>query len=118
MDNIRRWMASLTQEEYPHTENWYRFIDLVQMEFREGRLLDKCTWNMFVLIPKGNGEFRGIGLVEVLWNTVSGMINCRIVLAVQFHDVIHCFWMVQGTNTAPLEANMLQNMTEIREEFL
>ena len=34
---------------------------------------------MVVMIPKGVGtDFRGIGLVGVLWKTISGIINCQI----------------------------------------
>ena len=62
------------------------------MAFREGKLPEECTWQMAILSIKGNGDFRGISLVEVLWNTVLIVINRQIVSAVQFHDVLHVFW--------------------------
>ena len=57
-----------------------------------------------------------IGLVEVLWKTVPGVINCNIGLVFQFHDVLHGLWAVRCTRTAFLEAKMLQQLMEIREE--
>ena len=45
------------------------------MEFRDIRLPAECMWQMLVLIPKRNGEFRGIGLVEVLRKGLLRVIN-------------------------------------------
>ena len=71
-----------------------------------------------VLIPKGNREFRGIGIVEVLWNVLLGVIDQQVEVAVQFHDVIHGFWAGRVTGTASLKAKLIQQMSEIREEVL
>ena len=30
----------------------------------------ECDWYMVVLVPKENGEFRGIGLIEVIWKAL------------------------------------------------
>ena len=38
---------------------------MTQKAFREGKLAEEAMWQTVVLIPKGKGEFRGIGLVEV-----------------------------------------------------
>ena len=40
-------------------------VDLVQTAFWEGDLAEESTWQAVVLIPKGKGDYRGIGLVEV-----------------------------------------------------
>ena len=42
-------------------------VDLVQAEFREGKLSEEAMWQAVVLIPKGSKDYRGIGLVEVMW---------------------------------------------------
>ena len=34
--------------------------------FRDRDLAEEATWQAVVLIPKGKGDFRGIGLVEVM----------------------------------------------------
>ena len=71
-----------------------------------------------VLIPKGIGEFRDIGLVEVLWKSLLGVINCHIGETLQFHDVLHGFWAGRGTGTASLKAKLLQKLIPMREEVL
>ena len=43
-----------------------------------------------VLIPKGDGiNFRGVGLVEVLWKTTMEIINQRLTSAIGYHDTLH-----------------------------
>ena len=92
---------------------------MIQAAFHEGYLAEKCTWKTVVLIPKGNGkDFRRIGLVGVLWMIVTGILNFRLAVAIQIHDALHRFRTGRGTSTTSLEANMIQNLTEIREELI
>ena len=61
-----------------------------------------------MIIPKGGGKFRGTGIVEVLWKAFWGVVNQRIGEAVQFHDVLHGFWVGQWTGITSLEAKLIQ----------
>ena len=38
--------------------------------------------------------------------------------AISFHATLHGFWMGQGTGTAVLEANLLQQLAAMREAVL
>ena len=72
-----------------------------------------------VIITKGGGTyFRGIGLVEILWKLVSGIIDLRISSSIQFHDALHGFCAGRGTGTATLEANLLQQLIDMRDTVL
>ena len=51
------------------------FVDLIQSEFQEGKLTDEATWQAVVLIPKGKTDYRGIGLMEVMWKVVAAILN-------------------------------------------
>ena len=73
---------------------------------------------MFVIAPKETGNFRGIQLVEVLWNTILGVINRQIGVAVQFHNILHGLWGGQGIGTEFIEDKILQQLTAMREEVL
>ena len=42
-----------------------KLVEMTQTAFREGKLVEEAMWQTMVLILKGKGEFRGIGLVEV-----------------------------------------------------
>ena len=71
-----------------------------------------------MLPPKGNRGFRGIGLVKVLWKTMSGIINHRLKLVIVYHDTLRVFRSGRVTGTASFKAKLLQQLAAIREEFL
>ena len=76
-------------------------------------------WQTVALIPKGKiADFRGIGLVEVVWKTMSRLLNRRLRAAIIFHDVLHGFQAGCGTGTATLEAKLLQHLTATRKAVL
>ena len=54
-----------TAAEEKGKEMWGKVVEMTQTAFRDGKLAEEAAWQMVVLIPKGKGEFRGIGLVEV-----------------------------------------------------
>ena len=58
----------------------------MQTAFREGNLAEESTWQAVVLIPKMKGDYRGIGLVEVMWKVVAVILNCRFTSSMTFHD--------------------------------
>ena len=73
---------------------------------------------MFVLLPKGNGDFRGIRLIEVRWKNISGMINHCIGEVITYHDVLHGLRVGRGTGTKSIKARLLHQIMEMREEVL
>ena len=93
-------------------------VDLVQTAFRERDLAEESTWQAVVLIPKGKGYYRCIGLVEVMWKVVAVILNCRFTSSITFHNVFHGFRAGHGTGTATLEANLVQQLAAMREEVL
>ena len=98
--------------------HWGRGVEIVQTAFREGELAEEVTWQAVVLIPKGKGDYRGIGLVEVMWKVVAVILNHRLTYSITFHDVLHGFRAGRGTGTATLEAKLLQQLAAMREEVL
>ena len=42
-------------------DNWTRAVDLVQLAFREGKIVEEAIWQAVVLIPNRNKDYRGIG---------------------------------------------------------
>ena len=64
------------------TENWARVVELVQTALRDGDLSEEETWQAVVLIPKGKKDYRGIGLVEVMWKLVVAILNRRFTASI------------------------------------
>ena len=92
----------------PDATNWLKVVATVQAVFRYRALAEECTGHTVVLVPKGKGDFQGIGIVDVLWKTVVNLLNRRLTAAISFHDTLHGFWAGRGTGTAALEAKLLQ----------
>ena len=82
-------------------------MDLVQSEFQEGNLAEEATWQVVVLITKGETDYRGIGLMEVMWKVVVAIFKFRLTASINFHDFLHGFRAGLGTGTANLEAKLL-----------
>ena len=67
---------------------------------------------------RGGKDYHGIGLMEVMWKVVVDILNFRLTASITFHDFLHVFWVGRGTGTATLEAKLLQNLADLREEVL
>ena len=84
----------------------------------EGNLAYKCKWYTVVLVPKGKRNFRGVGLVEVLWEAVASLLNQRLNEVIIYHDALCTFWEGRGTGTVSPEAKLIQHLTAMREAVL
>ena len=98
--------------------NWENVVDLVRAALWEGRLAEEATWQVVVLIPKGRGDYHGIGLVEVVRKVVSVILNLWITASITYHDFLHSFRADRSTGTTPLEAKLIQQLATMREEVL
>ena len=70
-----------------------------------------------VLLPKGDGDFRGIGLLEPFWKVIEVLMDQRLE-AIEFHDCLHGFLKGRGTGTAGLEAKLAQQLAYLEQEAL
>ena len=70
------------------------------------------------MIPNGRQEYRGIGLVEVMWKVVAEILHRRLTASITYNDFLHGFWAGRGTGTAILEAKLLHQLATMREEVL
>ena len=95
-EHLRQWLIAETRDDFSDATNCLKVVAIVQAEFRDGTLAEECTWQTVVFIPKGKGDFRGIGLVEVLWKAVAIIFNRRLTAAISFHHTLHGFWARRG----------------------
>ena len=71
------------------------------------------------MITKGGcTDFQGIGLVEVMWKVITGIINHRLSSSISFQNVLNVFCAGRRTGTTTLEAKLLQQLTAMREAVL
>ena len=81
-------------------------------------MAEECTWQTVILIPKGKGDFPGIGLVQVLWKAVTILLNRRLTVLITYHNALHGFWAGWGAGTTTLYANLLQQLMKMRGAVL
>ena len=72
-------------------------------------------FTIIILIPKGNsGDFRGIGLLEVLWKIIEKILDARLQL-IPLHDCLHGFRKKRGCGTGIMEAKLAQQLAFIEQ---
>ena len=67
-----------------------------------------------VVVPKGKKDYRGIGLLEVMWKVVASILNLRLTASITYHDFLHGFRAGRDTGTATFEAKLLQHLAALR----
>ena len=103
-EDLKRWRAA-------DGEELRIVVKTVQNIFETGDVPQQLADTLFVLIPKSDiSQFRGIGLIDILWKLASSIINRRLSLSICFHDGIHGFCRGRGTSTAVLETKLLMQL--------
>ena len=75
-------------------------------------------WSTVVLLPKGNGDYQGISLLEMSWKIIELIINWRITSKVNFRDALHGFRAKRGTGTACIEEKLPQQLSKMVQKTL
>ena len=83
---MKGWLKEATKEKYPDPRRWDKLASLTTMAFREGHIPSVLTWTKMVLIPKLEGGYRGVGLVEVIWKVCKYITKNRLLPAITLHD--------------------------------
>ena len=98
-EHLKICPAAVQEEENPDPSRSWIVLEMVQLAFDTGELATECTWATFIILTKGSGNYRIIGLIEVIWKVISIMVNRRLVDLIEFHDVLHNFreWRVTRT---------------------
>jgi hypothetical protein len=46
---------------------WQVFVKMMQTIWELGSIPEQMRWEIIALLPKGSGDYRGIGLLELFW---------------------------------------------------
>ena len=105
-EHRKAWLWSATREKNPDTKTWDKVVSVIRVAFWEGYIPEALMWTTMVLITKGSGKYRGIG---VCTSIINSWIQSYIVL----HEVLQGFRQERGTSTAIMEAKMEQQLARI-----
>jgi hypothetical protein len=73
------------------------------------------TWMIIVLLPKGGGDYCGIGLLDPIWKVVEKVMVARLSI-IKLHDCLH--GACRGTRMAIMEAKPQQQLAWVEQEPL
>jgi len=121
LTHLKAWMKqALDPDEgkQPQRQPWDTLVPLIQHMWSTGQLPAELTWSIQVLSPKPNGGARGIGLLEVVWKLMEETVDARVKEAIEFHDCLHGFRSGRGTDTAVIEAKLIQQLAAVAGEAL
>ncbi len=119
-EHIKAWLRGAKKEEDPETaashiragKTWHEFVHLCTSIWNTGTILQQMCWVITVLIPKGGGEYRGIGLLEPIWKVLKKVMDLRL-KAIALHDSLHGCLALQGTGTGIIEAKLAQQLAHL-----
>ena len=77
-EHLKARLQAETREKYPGNKAWDKVVSVIQVVFREGYIPKALMWTTMVLIIKGKGEYRSIGLVETIWKVCTSIVNSRL----------------------------------------
>jgi hypothetical protein len=120
-EHLKGWLKGARLGENPKTgpanvgtgEDWEAFVKL-QAVWDEGKIPVQLGWVVTVLIPKGGGDYRGIGLLEPIWKIIERVIDKRLE-AIALHNSLHGCRNGRGTGTAVIEAKLSQQLAHIKQ---
>ncbi len=72
------------------------------------------SWMVVILLPKGRGNFQGIGLLDPCWKVVE-KIMVRRMGAIELHPCLHGGMPKQGTGMATIEAKLAQQLAWVEQ---
>ena len=117
-EDIKQWLMDMVEEEKSGKEGagdmWKHFVLLIQTIWERGEIPPQMAWIIIVLLPKGGGDFRGIGLLEPAWKVVEILMDTRL-KSIELYDCLHGFMANRGTGTAIIEVKLTQQLAFLEQ---
>ncbi len=100
-EHVKTWLSDIWHKEMVARENpsriadmgdlgkkWRIFVKMIQTIWDRGEIPMQMSWMVIVLLPKGGGNFWGIGLLNPCWKVVEKIMVCRMG-AIDFRPCLH-----------------------------
>jgi hypothetical protein len=122
-EHLKEWLADITLEEREEGgveglgDRWWLFVELLQAIWTTGAVPTQITWMIVVLLPKGGGDYCGIGLLDPFWKVVKKVMVARFAV-IELHDCLHGGLPKGRTGTAIMEVKLQQQLAWAEQEPL
>jgi hypothetical protein len=117
-EDLKRW-AQMHEDVDGDSTPFNILHQIIEEAFTSGAIPQSLHVAILILIPKPSStEYRGIGLLETVWKTISSIINIRIRHVVQFDEAVHGFREQRGTGTAILTNKLLMQRSAAEQTMV
>jgi hypothetical protein len=121
-EHLKEWLADMKRKEAEDGvegigDCWRSFVTLLQAVWESGTVPTQMTWMIIVLLPKGGGDYRGIGLLDPIWKVVAKVMVAQFSV-IKLHDCLHGGLPRRGTGTAIMEVKLQQQLAWVNQEPL
>ncbi|KAL7541335.1 hypothetical protein ACHAWF_006905 [Thalassiosira exigua] len=121
-EDLKEWLRGIEKEEDPEKEDregagdrWRLFVRLIRAIWVQGRIPRQLLWVVVVLLPKGGGDYRCIGLLEPIWKVIEGVMDTCLEV-IELHDFLQGYRTKRGTGTATVEAKLVAQLAYLEQE--
>jgi hypothetical protein len=100
-EHVKTWLSDIWHKEKVALENpgriadtgylgkkWRIFVKMIQAIWDREEIPMQMSWMVIVLLPKGGGNFQGIGLLDPCWK-IAEKIMVRRMGTIHFHQCHH-----------------------------
>jgi len=120
--HIKAWLRGAMLAEDPEKginhvgegTTWGEFVKLCSSIWATGTVPQQMCWVETVLIPKGGGEYRGIGLLEPIWKVLERIMDIRLE-RILLQDSLHGCLAGRGMGTGIIEAKLVQQLAHLEQ---
>ena len=121
-EDVKSWLRGIEAEEAGEEpkgagDRWRALVKLVQAIWERGEIPRQLLWVIVVLLPKGGGDYRGIGLLEPIWKLNEAIMDRRLNV-IEFHDCLHGYLPKRGTGTGTMEAKLAIQLAHLEQHPL
>jgi hypothetical protein len=121
-EDVKAWLHEIRLKEEPKTgpnnqnagDNWRLIVKLLQAIWDHSEIPPQLLWMIVVLIPKGGGDYHGIGLLEPTWKVCERIMDKRL-NAIALHESLHSCCDGCGTGLAIIKAKLAQQLAHLEQ---
>jgi hypothetical protein len=113
-EHLKEWLGDIKREETEDgvegiEDHWRLFVALLQAVWERRSVPTQMAWMIIVLLPKGGGNYHGIGLLNPIWKVVEKVMVAQLSV-IKLHDCLHGGLPHRGTGTAIMEVKLQQQL--------
>ena len=114
-EHLKDWLCGVKREEAVDGEDgagdcWRMFVALIKATWKSATVPTQMSWMVIMLLPKGGGEYCGIGLLDPMWKVVKKIMVDQM-SCLGLHDCLQSGLPYRSKGTTIKEVMLDQQLT-------